>query len=95
MMSEQRFCTDTDLSSLTPDTGGKLYEVGFPPVELTKPDGVTLRRLAPRAMELLRSTTSIGNIEIQFTSGPCLDRWLNSARIRRLADDPRFTPLAA
>jgi hypothetical protein len=100
MMSERsakRFCADAALSTLTPDTEGKLYEVGFsikPPVErkkLEKPDGVTLRRLVPRAMEHLHDTTSIGNIEIQITSGPCRNFWLNSEQIRRLADDPRFT----
>jgi hypothetical protein len=100
MMSERnakRFCTDAALSTLTPDTEGKLYPVGFsikPPVERKKPekpDGVTLRRLVPRAMEQLHDATSIGNIEIQITSGPCRDRWLNSEQIRRLADDARFT----
>jgi hypothetical protein len=105
MMSERgvnsprakRLCTNADLSTLTPDTEGKLYGVSVrikPPVERKqpeKPDGVTLRRLVPRAMEQLHDTTSIGNIEIQITSGPCSDRWLNSEQIRRLADNPRFT----
>jgi hypothetical protein len=105
MMSERsvdsprakRFCTNPDLTTLTPDTEGKLYGVSFPtnpPVERKKrekPDGVTLRRLVARAMEQLHDTTSIGNIEIQITSGPCRDRWLNAEQIRRLADDPRFT----